>query len=116
MEPTEEETKRFWEWCGFKHDRGMYAEWTYPTGEILTGEPPIDLNNLFKWAVPKLFTWSIGKNWDLEGDMSIKENGVKASIDLKPVDPDKYDEIKPSEAISEDPALALFWAIYKVME
>ena len=70
----------------------------------------------FKWLVPKLFTWSIGKNWELQKDLTIKENGIKASIDLHYVDPDKYDQIKPSEAIAETPALALCRAIEKLID
>jgi len=129
-EPTDEQIKEFWEWCGLHYCQyinkvtgttecsnglPMPYGWILPKAMgIRLGELPIDLNNLFKYAVPKLFTWSIGKNWELQSDFTIKENGIKASVDLKPIDPNKYDTIKPSEAISNDPTLALFWAIYEV--
>jgi hypothetical protein len=47
-EPTPEETEKFWEWCGFRL-----------VGKSITRSsdfPDIDLNNLFKYAVPKLLT------------------------------------------------------------
>jgi hypothetical protein len=73
------------------------------------------LGNLFKWVVPKLFSWSLGKNWELDNDsnVTIIPNGIKATVDL--VRPEHYDQVMPSEAISEDPALSLFWAIWKVI-
>lgn len=114
-QPTEAQIKEFWEWCGLTR---IKRGWKFPDGDALIdcGNPPIDLNNLFKYAVPKLFTWSIGKNWELQDDLTIKENGIKASVDLHWVDPNKYDQIKASEAISETPALALFWAIWEVIK
>jgi hypothetical protein len=36
---TNEELKEFWEWCGFKE---------------LETKPELTLDNLFKWAVPKV--------------------------------------------------------------
>ena len=47
--------------------------------------------------------------------MTIKENGIKASVDLKPIDPDKYDQVKPFEAVAKDPAQALAEAIEKAL-
>ena len=66
-EPTREQIKEFWEWCGFKIELIPYSNgvghWEhevliiYPDGiekyRISTGDyPDIDLNNLFKYAVP----------------------------------------------------------------
>ena len=64
MKPTQEQIKEFWEWCGFRfvEDKGYdytLREWEvhYPNGEwhhaykSEIGEL-IDLNNLFKYAVP----------------------------------------------------------------
>ncbi len=47
--------KEFWEKCGFyqDEDRASNAVWCYPDGRERT-LPQIDLNNLFKYAVPKL--------------------------------------------------------------
>ena len=44
-EPTEAQIEELWEWCGF-YD----VEDGVPPP---IGTPPIDLNNLFKYAVPK---------------------------------------------------------------
>ena len=59
-EPTEAELKEFWEWCGFKLLHEPFtpiftAMLQYPDGtkKQWTGWLPIDLNNLFRWAVPK---------------------------------------------------------------
>ena len=112
MEPTDEQIKKFWKWCGGEWS-GYYIR--MPDWAGYFSAPKIDLNNLFKYAVLKLFSWSIGKNWGLQEDFTIKENGIKASVDLHYVDPDKYDQIKSSEAVAEDPALALFWAIWEAI-
>lgn len=54
--PTQEELKKFWEWCGFRLDDGGDFKWWYkPEGDHLPlgEEPALDLNNLFQNAVPK---------------------------------------------------------------
>ncbi len=64
-ELTQEQINEFWEWCGWKwHDVEINPEprvkyrgshWISPDDEqyIWTGNPPIDLNNLFRYAVPQ---------------------------------------------------------------
>lgn len=67
-QPTEQQVSEFWKWCGFTrstHPLATYYEnrpresvevscWVTPTGETIPcGLPDIDLNNLFKYAVPK---------------------------------------------------------------
>lgn len=49
-EPTKEQQRKLWEKCGVvKIKRG----WKFPNGDVLIDQDPvIDLNNLFKWAVP----------------------------------------------------------------
>ena len=89
---------------------------TYYSHEVISSIFTNSLDACFKWFVPKLFTWSIGKNWELQKDFTIIENGIKASIDLHWIDPDKYDRVKPSEAIAETPALALCLAIEKLID
>ena len=69
-EPTQEQIKKFREWCGFKRlpvgQKGWHYErlvkvmnWLAPDQTepfmSLPYLPRIDLNNLFKYAVPKLF-------------------------------------------------------------
>lgn len=93
-QPTQEQIKEFWEWCGLtavwnEHD---YLKADKPT--IIA--PGIDLNNLFKYAVPKLPAGSLlwyGGN-----------KGYGCCIN--------YPHIEFDNA---DPALALFWAIWEVI-
>jgi hypothetical protein len=114
-EPTQEQIKEFWEWCGFKRlpqgNRYYHFElttkvmdWQAPTGETMPYLPRIDLNNLFKWAVPKL--QQTGRE---VGIIAREASGFEA----------KVLHISPqwsSIGRDEDPALALFWAIYKVIK
>ena len=127
-EPTEEQIKELWEWCGLIHinnleppdviqvsnsceamilDRPVNG-WYLPMGfepdnpkrlVSVKDYPTIDLNNLFKWAVPNLF-WTVGpERW-----ASIMKNWI--------------DEICLGDMLykPEAEALALFWAIYKVIK
>ena len=82
-EPTQKQIKEFWERCGFRwtvSKTGNYWVRTDPSGtegqmEVIIHYPSIDLNNLFKYAVPKLQVeyrnWkSVLHNWvdELTGD------------------------------------------------
>ena len=106
MQPTEEQVKKFWEWCGFRQN--LYQDTSgilYDTPDNLhcIGLPPIDLNNLFKYAVPKLhreqgqvtiesrFT---GDVWEYHASFGCGSSGISKA---------------------ETPELALFWAIWKVI-
>ena len=57
-EPTEEQKKEFLEWCGFKlvpkYGGADMNEtlWKYPDDNHFETLPVIDLNFLFRWAVP----------------------------------------------------------------
>ena len=111
QEPTQEQVKEFWKWCGFKleripHDTPFYVL-NKPDGEqynIWIGSyrgdkleveelyPSIDLNNLFRWAVPSLKDtceewWSVMVEWakDITGNY-------------------------------QKDTLALFWALWQVKE
>lgn len=118
-EPTKEQLKEFWEWCGehvhdfSSEDYGLLGEvdcktcgksnlaydddsghmWHY-IGEL---PHPLDLNNLFKYAVPKLdfayIEWD-GTHYECDASM-----GEKFSI----------------RTSSKDPALALFQAMWEVI-
>ena len=53
-----EELKEFWEWCGFERygyqgNERTLMRWKYPDSSRNYVTPNLDLNNLFKWAVPK---------------------------------------------------------------
>jgi len=112
MKPTEEQVKKFWEHWGFYKEE--YPEpdikWLYRSPDhtyiSFRGYPPIDLNNLFKWAVPKL--QDNGYQIDI---VCFEESGFSVAVfNVIHEEQDIYD------ANNRDPALALFWAIYKVIE
>ena len=107
MKPTDKEIEKFWELCGFYK---FCSFWYSPTrtGSICDWArrelPLVDLEHiglLFKYAVPKI--WSL--HW-----ITFDQAGVII----------EQHETAESEAIQtrgegDDPALALFWAIYKVL-
>ena len=109
-QPTKEQIKEFWEWCGFTlrcpPEKDAYGRgiWNYPEGTY--GNLELDLNNLFKYAVPKL-----RDNYQYEL-IGWNEGQHKAIINkLQKGWAETY-----TTAIDKDPALALFWAIWEVME
>ena len=101
---TRERIQKFWEWCGLSKRGGYW--WYDSSGKHLTSEvPPIDLNNLFKYAVPKL----------------LEREGCEVALTKYP-DEDHWNgclwtNVEPFIDINEedkDPATALFLAIEKV--
>ena len=128
-EPTEEEIRRFWEWCGFGIVKAKdyepdwissYSEfqfgWRYPDGSLKSDLPSLEgveaLGNLFKYAVPKVLRlgyapyihpirrgWCANVTW-LEWLVGKRRDRVTNS---------KF------EVVDKDPALALFWAIMGVI-
>jgi len=111
-EPTQEQIEEFWEWCGFRFvDDRLYdstlQEWQvhYPDGEWHHDYKKnisnlIDLNNLFKYAVPKLNEYEI----------SFVKNEVCIFFEYDPTSPKCY------VSTNKDTALALFWALWQVKE
>ena len=122
-QPTQEQIKEFWEWCGFNSrlvwsdpadigGRHQFKVWDYPDGsgvtQHLSVNPPIDLNNLFKYAVPKCPQFQ---------DLARTNKGwlvtyISGYVDLPRIG--RYPIFDEVEA--EDPALALFWALWQVRE
>lgn len=104
-QPTQEQTKEFWEWCGFMlegipNDIGFC--WAYPPdGKCRKKLPPIGLKNLFKWAVPGLGFDIRFIEW-VDGDFEVELL--------------KGEHTRVATAKDKDPALALFWALRKVMK
>jgi len=99
-EPTQEEIKEFWKWCGFKIEDKAHQEGGMPiymgthSKENVWVILVVDLNNLFKWAeTPIIF--KVGS----AGWLHILNKWVQ--------------QVAMEGA---DPALALFWAIYKVIK
>jgi len=94
-QPTEEQIQWFWEQCGFKivGKTTLHAE--YPDGTIIVNGKylPIDLNNLFKYAVPRI-------NQIGYGNILLQE---------------WVDKFYTEDTEELDPTLALFWAIYKAL-
>ncbi len=97
-QPTEAQLKELWEWCGLKqkcspqNDMFHRGIWTDAIEWRQFDTPEIDLNNLFKYAVPKLKQEY--RNW---------KNVLRIWIDSSVGD-------------CEKDALALFWAIWSLIE
>ena len=110
-QPTKKQIQWFWEQCGwyFKQLRfpigrwyygsGIEGAWVSPDCEHLYTYPRIDLNSLFKYAVPFLVRWEMGSKQD---------GSVYAIACMK-------GQQFPSNTDDKDPALSLFWAIYKAV-
>jgi len=114
--PTQEQIKEFWEWCGLYKDLATDGErhW-FKDEEIVSpvdnnGDPTIDLNNLFEWAVPKLEQQKFR--------MMITYNNIRRPNReyMYRVSFCKFKTNSWGKAYDEDPALALFWAIWKVIK
>ncbi len=108
MKPTDKQIKEFWKWCGidfFETDGSLMGK--TPIGGVF--ELKVDLNNLFKYAVPKLTQpnepfYFIGLSYDAE---SSDWDVLIADVDEQGIE---------YKTIDNDPALALFWACYEVMK
>jgi hypothetical protein len=115
MKPTEEQIKKFWEWCGLYKDLATNGERYWFMGEEIVsptneeGNPIIDLNNLFKYAVPKLI--ATGHWLGMITTQLSSDTQYTFAIYVE-----KYKDKAEHEASDKDPALALFWAISKVIE
>jgi len=102
-EPTQGQIKEFWEWCGLSQNHWT-QQWFIDQNTKADPQPILDLNNLFKYAVPFL----------LAGDRySIKIYTHKGNNEVTILA--HYMEDKGSYAGSPDLALALFWAIYPLV-
>ena len=118
-EPSEEQIKKFWEkiadevevFSGGKHYHFRFGDKWYDGDQIgfATGIPTIGLNNLFKYAVPKLqrdgFGYVLSDSQSKLPHIATFYTGYREGAE----------DIAES-AYDDDPALALFLAINKVME
>ena len=99
---TQEQIKEFAEWCGFTDIRifGGRPGWdgTSPDGEFRAVE--IDLNNLFRYAVPKLTSCNMVRHLNPYG----------YTFEFKCNIAERYCIVE-----DKDPALALYWAIWEVI-
>ena len=107
MKPTEEsQIREFWEWCGLHQD--SFGNISISNNEPNTIEfleyqeyPPVDLNNLWKYAIPKVL--ERGSNIHIH----IRTGRTKVVIS---------NAFTTHMKTNPDPALALFWAIEKVID
>ena len=113
MKPNEEQIKRFWEHFGWRHCESNL--WLDPEGySVLSRDSEslpisLDLDNLFKYAVPKVFRMGFD---DMECRLDSRRDGDGYMWLLT----SRYlGGTKRSDYLT-DPSLALFWAIYKVIE
>ena len=100
-EPTDKQVKEFWEWCGWKE--WETGSWWYLGENASDGLPPIDLNNLFKYAVPTL-----QRNGYLFTLCPTRFTG-KFEVDIW-----RSGDIGITSSVDKDPAMALFWALWEV--
>ena len=99
MKPTKVQEREFWEWCGFK-EWVIPGWWVYPNKPSYEHNliPPIDLNNLFKYAAPKLECVCLKTNLGISFIAEVQYGGTVYMGNFT------------------DPALALFWAIYEIIK
>jgi len=117
MNPTREQIQWVWEKCGFtevpKYGGSDYSEilWRSPIGSHSESLPLIDLNNLFKYAVPKLE----GK-YDL--DVSDDSELLGKSVCFHSITNRECSAASPIEFFRtwDEFYLALFCAIYKAFQ
>lgn len=96
MKPTEEQIGKFWGYFGIYYSKGW---WICPKAVVLKNRPPITLNSLFKWAVPKAI-----------GELIMTGIGTRASWEKLFV---WWLDFYFQGMKIED---ALFWAISKVID
>jgi hypothetical protein len=117
-EPTQEQIADFWHYFGFLQEVKQFDGDRYSSDKhwVLYGKgydsyklPEIDLNNLFKWAVPKLYKQYINSiEVEILPPVASSPNLWVVRITTQRKD--------LSQASANDPALALFWAIYQVIQ
>ena len=97
------EYREFWEWCGFKNMRGkqyggvkVSYGYLHPDGVTLVALPELDLNNLFKYAVPAL----------LQGKSRKEKNSVYLAL---------CSAMRKITDTQDNPADIVFEAVYKAL-
>jgi len=106
QEINQQELQEFWEWCGFYRWNSpndyIARNWWHnpdPNNNDSHSLPPIDLNSLFRYAVPKVDNVRLIMNVAPSGDVfwngEVEYSGSEGKV------------------THEDPALALYQAIQK---
>ena len=115
-EPTQEQIKKLWEWVGLKYEEPYWVSKDCQEGECCFYGgyyaellKTITLNNLFRWAVPKLSDGTLIGIDFIPPYHRQKEWLCNVEINSSP-------PIASYRALGDSPALALFWAIQQVIE
>ena len=111
MKPTDVQVKKFWERCGFIYKPDWEKCWKYPNSphHQSTATLKITLNNLFKYAVPKLLE---KEGYYFELRSPYKDMPYCAVIGKH----NEYEAWTLHSSENEDPALALFYALQEAMK
>ena len=121
-EPTQEQLKKFWEWCGWKYITGTYLHYspeqvkegvdkgTHNVLEAYSDFPLLTPDNLFEYAVPiavnKLAElYGIKTSWSHSLEVN-KQHAIEQLLRLW------LSKIKTGLSYE----LALFWAIWEVIK
>jgi len=95
MQPTQEQIERFWEWCGAtRYDLWSFKGqgFKFPNGDKHSNMPLVDLNNLFKYAMPTIYEHNL---W-----LELEKTGITNLF----------------WCVDINPAIELFWAIWEVAQ
>jgi len=121
--PTEEQIKKFWEWCDIEIEKFVEGIAQEFIGETREGRRylahPIDLNNLFEWAVPNHKVPIIGVYFryfpgGTECELTyMTEAGFDSEKSWVQAESKQADYDGEAFRLS---ALALFWAIWKLIK
>jgi hypothetical protein len=105
--PTQEQIEEFWGWCEVGKINYSGNGDPHLLSDFRQDFPPIDLNNIFKYAVPKVRGVEL-KVINLEKTGNLSGQYCSAQIQVN-----ETGELKHS-GIWDTPAHALFWAIWEV--
>ncbi len=107
MKPNNEQIKESWEWCGLEYTAPYWVEVDGVVAFYGESKPEylgsINLNNLFKYAVPKAV-----EELRIRPDVRHIHNAYGKLFNMW-LEKMFYTNYK-------DPALALFWALWQVKE
>ena len=114
-QPTKEELEKFWtKWCGFERmdyldtsGKVCATHWVHSlaVGGGNSSLPPLDLNNIFKFAVPKLV--SLGYHVEIY----VKELGGRLRFWVSI----KRDDKLVGYCSKSELADAVFWAVWGII-
>ncbi len=99
--PTQEQIEEFWGWCEVGKINYSGNDDPHLLSDFRQDFPPMDLDNILKYAVPKLEGCSVSLNIAPSGDIFWNAKARSEG--------DSY-----YATTAGDPALALFWAIWEV--